>query len=158
MDLIAKGIVAGVLGTVVMDALNHLFARLGIILKIEVGIIGRMAAGWLRGRFRYSHPDEMKPVANELLLGYIAHYAIGVGLSVPFVIAWGLLVGGSISPFWTFAYGVATTAASLFFVYPCMGLGIAGRIHPDGLKAPLSSLANHIFYGIGLAVAITVAG
>lgn len=46
MDLVVAGVVGGVLGTVAMDLLNLLFARAGIISKIDVGMIGRMAVGW----------------------------------------------------------------------------------------------------------------
>jgi hypothetical protein len=125
--------------------------------KIEVGMIGRMSAGWARGRFRYRHPDEMEEVANEMLYGYITHYTIGVGFAVPYVLGWDLLVGGPVSPLWTLAYGVATTVASLFFVYPSMGLGVCGRRSPEGIRAPLSSLANHLFYGVGMAVVVALA-
>ena len=156
MDLVVTGVVAGVLGTLVMDSLNLLFARTGMLSKIEVGMIGRMAAGWARGRFRYGHPSEMEQAANEMLYGYVAHYAIGVGLAVPYVLGWDLLVGGPASPVWALAYGVATTVASLFFVFPSMGLGVFGRRSPEGIRAPLSSLANHLFYGVGLAVGIAV--
>jgi hypothetical protein len=55
------------LGTLMMDSLNLLFARTGMLSKIEVGMIGRMAVGWARGRFRYGHPSEMEQVANEML-------------------------------------------------------------------------------------------
>ncbi len=157
MDLIITGIVAGVLGTLMMDSLNHLFARTGMLSKIEVGMIGRMSAGWAHGRFRYRHPDEMEEVANEMLYGYITHYTIGVGFAVPYVLGWDLLVGGPVSPLWTLAYGVATTVASLFFVYPSMGLGVCGRRSPEGIRAPLSSLANHLFYGVGMAVVVALA-
>ena len=157
MDLIVAGVGAGVLGTAVMDALNHLFARTGMLSKIEVGMIGRMSAGWARGRFRYGHPGEMQQVANEVLYGYVTHYAIGVGLSVPYVLGWDLLIGGPASPVWALAYGVATTVASWFYVYPSMGLGVCGRRSPDGLRAPLSSLANHLFFGVGMAVAVALA-
>ena len=78
MDLVVTGVVAGVFGTLVMDSLNLLFARTGMLSKIDVGMIGRMAAGWARGRFRYGHPGEMKQVANEMLYGYVMHYTIGV--------------------------------------------------------------------------------
>jgi hypothetical protein len=156
MDLIAAGVAAGVLGTLAMDALNLLFARTEMISRIEVGMIGRMAVGWTRGRFRYGHPSEMEQVPNEKLYGYLAHYMIGVSLAVPFVLGWHLLLGGPASPAWALAYGVATTAASWFFVYPCMGLGVMGRRSPDGIKAPLSSLANHLFYGLGLAVGVAL--
>ena len=156
MDLIVTGVVAGVLGTLAMDSLNHLFARTGSLLRIDVGMIGRMSAGWARGRFRYRHPGEMEQVANEMLYGYITHYTIGVGLAVPYVLGWNLLVGGTASPVWALAYGVATTVASWFFVFPSMGLGVFGRRSPEGIRAPLSSLANHLFYGVGLAVGVAL--
>ena len=156
MDLVVTGVVAGVLGTLVMDSLNHLFARTGMISKIDVGMIGRMAVGWAHGRFRYRSPSEMEQVANEKLYGYITHYTIGVGLAVPYVLGWDLLVGGPASPVWALAYGVATTVASYFFVFPSMGLGVFGRRSPEGIRAPLSSLANHLFYGVGIAVAVAL--
>ena len=156
MDLVVTGVAAGVLGTLVMDSLNHLFSRTGMLLKIDVGMIGRMAAGWVRGRFRYRHPGEMEQVAHELLYGYLTDYAIGVGLAVAYMFGWALLVGGPASPVWAFVYGVATTVASHFFVLPSMGLGVLGRRSPDGIKSPLSSLANHIFYGVGIAVAVAL--
>jgi len=156
MGVVITGIVAGVLGTIAMDSLNLLFARAGVITKIDVGMIGRMAAGWTHGRFRYGHPSEMQQVANERLYGYVTHYAIGVCLAVPYVLGWALLVGGSASPIWALAYGLATTVASYFFVFPSMGLGVAGRRSPEGIRAPLSSLANHLFYGVGLAAGIVL--
>ena len=157
MDLIVTGVVAGVLGTLVMDSFNHLFSRTGMLLKIDVGMIGRMSAGWARGRFRYRHPGEMEQVANELLYGYITHYTIGVGLAVTYMLGWDLLVGGPASPVWALVYGFATTVASHFFVLPSMGLGVFGRRSPEGIKGPLSPLANHLFYGVGIAVAVAFA-
>ena len=156
MDLIVTGVVAGVLGTLVMDSLNHLFARTGMLLKIDMRMIGRMSVGWAHGRFRYRSPSEMEQVANEKLYGYVTHYTIGVGLAVPYVLGWDLLVGGPASPVWALAYGVATTVASYFFVFPSMGLGVFGRRSPEGIRAPLSSLANHLFYGVGLAVGVAL--
>jgi hypothetical protein len=140
-----------------MDSLNNLFARAGMLSKIDVGMIGRMAVGWAHGRFRYGHPSEIEPVANERFYGHAAHYTIGVVLAIPFVLGWDLLVGGPAAPGWAVAYGVATTVASNFLVFPSMGLGVFGRRSPDGIKAPLSSLANHLFYGVGLAVGVALA-
>lgn len=157
MGLIVKGVLAGVLGTLMMDSLNHLFSRNGMISKIDVGMIGRMAVGWANGHFRYGHPSEMKQVANEMLYGYVTHYTIGVSLALPYVLGWDLLVGGPASPIWALAYGVATTVASYFFVFPSMGFGVFGRRSPEGIRATFSSLANHLFYGMGMAVAVALA-
>jgi uncharacterized membrane protein YeaQ/YmgE (transglycosylase-associated protein family) len=156
MDLVVTGVVAGVLGTLVMDSLNLFFARNGMLLKIDVGMIGRMGVGWAHGRFRYGHPNEMEQVENEKSYGYVTHYTIGVALALPYVLGWDLLVGGPASPLWALAYGVATTVASYFFVFPSMGFGVLGRRSPEGMRAPLSSLANHLFYGVGLAVGVAL--
>ncbi len=154
-DLVLVGVLAGVLGTLAMDSLNLLFARTGMLSRIDVRMIGRMAVGWARGRFCYGHPGAVKPVANERVYGYVAHYTIGVALALLYVLGWDLLFGGPASPMWAVAYGVATTVAAYFFVFPSMGLGVFGRRSPD-IRAPLSSLANHLFYGVGLAVGIAV--
>lgn len=156
MRFVVMGVVAGVLGTLAMDLLNLLLARTGMISRIDVPMIGRMARGWMGGRFRYGHPGEMKAIPNEMLYGYATHYGIGVSLALPYVLGWALWVGGPASPTWAVAYGVATTAASWFLVFPSMGLGVLGRHSPEGLKAPLSSLANHSFYGVGMAVGIAL--
>ena len=156
MDLIVEGVLAGVLGTLAMDALNLFFARLGWISKIDAKMIGRMAAGWTRGRFRYGHPNEMAEVANEKLYGYATHHIIGLGFAIPYVLGWVLLVGGAASPGWAPVYGLATTVASWFLVYPSMGFGAFGMRSPDGLKAPLSSLANHLFFGLGMAAGVAL--
>jgi hypothetical protein len=156
LNLIATGVIAGIVGTIVMDCLNHLFSRTGTLSKIEPEMIGRMVVGWGRGRFVYRHPSEMEKAKYEKAYGIAAHYLIGIGLAVPFALCWGLITEEPLSLLWIFVYGVATTAASWFFVYPCMGFGAFGRLSPDGLKATLSSLANHIFYGIGLAIGIAL--
>ena len=156
MEVVLEGVAAGVLGTLVMDLVNLLFSRAGVLSKIDVGMIGRMAAGWVGGRFRYGHPSEMQKVENEKLYGYLTHYAIGVGFAVPYLVGWHVFVGEPVSPGWAIVYGVATTIASWFFVFPSMGFGVFGRRSPDGLKAALSPLANHLFFGLGLAVGIAL--
>ena len=116
-----------------------------------------MSVGWAHGRFRYRSPSEMEQVANEKLYGYITHCTIGVGLAVTYVVGWDLLVGGPASAVWALVYGVATTVASHFFVLPSMGLGVFGWRSPEGIRSPLSCLANHLFYGVGIAVAVALA-
>lgn len=145
MDLVAIGVFAGVLGTLTMDSLNHLFPRIGVISKIDVRMIGRMSEGWMRGRFQYGNLDEMAQVSNEKLSGYITHYAIGVGFAVLFVLVWNLLVGGIAPPLWILVYGVATTAASWFFVYPSMSQGLFGRRSSEGIRSTTTSRANRFF-------------
>ena len=156
MDLVLMVLTAGVLGTIVMDMLNHFFSRIGMISKLEVNMIGRMAAGWRHGRFFYKHPNEMDEVAHEVLFGYITHYLIGIVLAIPYIFGWDILIGGNPSLIWAIFYGIVTTVASWFFVYPTLGLGVLGLKSSEGFRAAFSSLANHLFYGIGLVVGIVL--
>lgn len=156
MDIIITGIAAGVIGTLVMDLFNFLFAHVGIIAKIDIKMIGRMAAGWLSGRFFYQNPSEIKENKNDKLFGFLAHYAIGVGLALPYTISCYLLIELPVSPIWAIVYGLATTTGSWFFIYPSLGLGLCGLKSPEKFKATYSSLANHIFYGFGMAIGIAL--
>jgi len=156
MKVAMEMVAAGVLGTLVMDLGNLIFSRTGVLPKIDVGLIGRMAAGWMAGRFRYGHPSEMKEVENEKLYGHLTHHAIGVGFAVPYVVGWHFFLGRPTSPGWAIPYGLTTTMASWFFVYPSMGFGALGLRSPDGLRAILSPLANHLFFGLGMALGIVL--
>ena len=156
VEFLIAGFIAGVIGTVAMDLLNNLASRTGVFHKIDVVMIGRMAAGWTRGRFRYEYPDEMEPVPNERVYGYLMHFGIGVGLAVPFILCWGFWTGNLVPLEYAFLYGISTTAASFFFVYPMMGLGVCGRKSPEKTKAFISPIANHLFYGIGLAAGVAL--
>ena len=98
MDLVVTGVAVGLLGTLIMDSLNYLVARTRSISRIDVAMIGRMASGWARGRFRYANPNDMQPVFHELITGIAAHYTIGVALAVPFVVGWSFLLGDSPAP------------------------------------------------------------
>lgn len=156
MRPVLMGVVAGVAGTLVMDGMNSLCARAGILAHIDHRMIGRLARGWTRGRFVYARPEEVPTVGSELAIGYVAHYLIGIILAVFYVIGWDALVGGRVSPGWAVAYGVATTVAAYFLLFPSIGLGALGRRSPQGARLPLTSLTNHLFYGLGLAAAIAV--
>lgn len=156
MDLLLMGVMAGIVGTLVMDSVNAVLARTGLLLKIDIEALGRMSAGWVRGRFCYHDPGEMERVERGLLLGYVTHYSISVLFALVYVLGWRALVGGPVSALWALGYGLATTAASQFLVFPSMGLGIFGRRSPEGIKAPLSSLANHSFFGLGMALVIAL--
>ena len=72
LNLIMTGVIAGIVGTIVMDSLNYLFSRIGALSKIEPEMIGRMVVGWGRGRFVYRHPSEMEQVPNEKFYGLAA--------------------------------------------------------------------------------------
>ena len=41
-------------------------------------------------------------------------------------------------------------------VIRAVGIGVLGLRSPEGWKAALSSLSNHLFYGLGLAAGLVI--
>ena len=149
---ILLGGAAGLLATLVMDLGNRVVAATGAIGRIDPIMIAQMASGWVRLRFRYASPMELPVVENAPVKGLIAHYIIGAG----FGILWAL-VGGARAPFWaTILFGVATSGGALFMLMPWLGMGVLGRRIPQGPRIVKSSLVNHFFYGIGLALGFAI--
>lgn len=151
IELMASGLVAGLAATAVMDAANLVVARTGFLQPINHQMIGRITGAWIRGRFAHASPDEIPGFSADRLWGFVAHYLIGGVLAVAYLLGWMVLVGGAVSLPWTVVYGVATTVFAYFVMFPSLGLGPVGLRSPHGLKLPLTSLVNHLFYGLGLA-------
>jgi hypothetical protein len=92
------------------------------------------------------------------MLGWLTHYAVGMGFA-------GLLVGlrglgwmnnPSLLP--AVLTGICTVVAPLFVMQPAMGAGFAASRTPTPLKNCLRSILNHTVFGIGLYVSAVCIG
>jgi hypothetical protein len=147
-DLLRTALV-GAGATLMTDAWLALLGRLGVP-TLDVALIGRWVAHVARGRWRHAAIRQASPVAGERALGWLAHYAVGIGFAA-------LLVGVA-GPAWlhrptwvpAVAVGVCTVAAPLFVMQPAMGLGFAASRTPTPWANRLRSLATHTVFGWGL--------
>lgn len=94
IDALLIGVAGGIVGTFVMDALNSLCVRIGLLVPIDHRMIGRLACGWLQGRYVHEHPEAVPSVDNEIAWGYGAHYFIGITLALAYVLGWNWLMDG----------------------------------------------------------------
>lgn len=154
---IVVGFLAGIIGTMVMDSTNSVLRRLYIIRSINLRGIGRLAHGWVRGKFIHDGKTPLLPVKNELLKGIIAHYSIGATFGVFFaivIVLAKLKLGFILS---AIVFGIVSTSAVWFAHFPALGWGIMGLKAPE-TKWALTSLVNHINYAIGLAIGMNLLG
>jgi hypothetical protein len=142
----------GVGATVVMDMWLLLLLRLNVQVP-SFALIGRWVGNMPRGRFAHASIANAPPVAGELGLGWLTHYAVGIAYAC-------LLVGiqgtdwfrnPSLLP--ALAVGVATVVMPLFAMQPAMGAGFAASRTPTPLKNCLRAVANHAVFGTGLYLA-----
>ena len=147
---ILGAVAIGIGATLVMDLWNLFLARTFRIPSLSYCLLGR----WLRhmpgGTF--SHPSiaaaPQKP--HECVVGWSAHYTIGVVFAVLFVVLtsgdW--LVRPTLLP--ALLYGVGTVVFPFFIMQPSLGLGIAASRTPNPTQARLKSLVTHTVFGVGL--------
>ena len=142
-------ILIGCGATLVMDAWLLLLKQFGVQ-TLYFAFIGRWFGHLFRGRFMHPSISKTLPIRNELLLGWLVHYVVGIafaGVLVGFVgMAW--VRNPTCAP--AVLVGVATVVAPFFIMQPAMGSGIAGSKSPAPMKGRLRSVTNHAVFGVGL--------
>lgn len=153
-DIIQVGLI-GIGATMVMDIWLFGLKRIGVQ-TANFAFIGRWVGHLLQGRIAHASIAKARPIGGELCLGWLTHYAVGIGFAALLAAQQGLdwVRQPSVVP--ALALGVATVAAPLFVMQPAMGAGFAGARTPAPLKNILRSVANHAVFGAGLYLAATL--
>jgi hypothetical protein len=157
MDYLACALLTGTGATAITDLWALARRRLFGIPLPDYGLIGRWFAYLLRGRFRHDPIAASPAVRHERLVGWTAHYLIGIAYAALLLGIWGLawIRHPAIGP--ALLVGVATVAAPFLLMQPGMGAGIAASRTPRPAAARLHSLVTHAVFGIGLYAAGWVA-
>lgn len=157
MEHFISTVIVGVGATLAMDAWGFVRRPLFGFSRPDYALVGRWFGHMPRGRFRHDAITEAAPVAGEKLLGWAAHYCIGLSFAAV-LLAWqGLdwIARPTFAP--AFALGIVTVAAPLLLMQPGMGLGVAAARAPRPGTARLQALISHAVFGIGLYAAGWVA-
>ena len=119
----------------------------------DYSLVGRWLVHATRGRLFHDAIAKSAPVKGERLIGWGAHYLIGIAFAAALLIGWG--------PAWTrqptlipaLVVGIGSVAAPFLLMQPGMGLGIAASRTPNPAAARLRSLTTHAIFGLGLYAA-----
>jgi hypothetical protein len=117
--------------------------------RLSPQIIGRWAAGLLRGRYCHEDITAEEPVPGELALGMATHYATGIMLTGAYLLA---LDRRDRTFARAVAYGVATSVFPLFVMFPSMGYGPAGTRSGEAARMTRTMLIGHVAFGAGIAI------
>ncbi|MEJ7930640.1 DUF2938 domain-containing protein [Ramlibacter sp. AN1015] len=142
----------GVGATATMDLWLLLLRRAGVP-QLDFALIGRWAGHAARGRWRHEAIARAEPVPRERALGWLVHYAVGIGFAGLLVALHGAawLREPRLLP--ALCTGVATVLAPWLLMQPAMGAGIAASRTAAPMRNRLRSLANHAVFGVGLYLA-----
>jgi len=150
MDYLVCTILTGAGATAVMDIWAIARKRLLGAPAPNYGLVGRWLAHMPRGRFRHDSIAAAVPVHGERLVGWTAHYLIGIAFAAILLGIWGLewVRHPTIGP--ALAVGIGTVAAPFLVMQPGMGAGIAASRTPRPAASRVQSLVTHAIFGLGL--------
>jgi hypothetical protein len=115
--------------------------------SLHYALLGRWIGHFRGGRFRHENIAQAAPIRHERVIGWTAHYAIGVGFASMLLAIVGRdwLKRPTVAP--ALLVSTATLVAPFLVMQPAMGAGIAGSRTP---RPRLRSVAAHSVYGAGL--------
>jgi len=156
--VIGQTVLIGIGATAVMDGWLLLLSRLGVP-TTGFALVGRWVGHMPRGRFAHDAIAKAAPVRNELGLGWLTHYVVGVVFAALLVAVQGPAWLGQPTALPAIAIGAATVVVPWFLMQPAMGSGLLASKTAAPLGNCLRSLANHTVFGLGLYLAaVALAG
>ena len=125
--------------------------------SLDYALVGRWLAHLARGRFRHDPIAASPAVRGERLIGWTAHYLIGIAFAALLLSIWGLdwARHPTIGP--ALIVGIGSVAAPFLLMQPGMGAGIAASRTPRPSATRSHSLVTHAIFGLGLYLAGLVA-
>lgn len=153
MNYLASTLITGIGATAVMDLWGIARKPLLGVAPPDYGLVGRWLAHMARGRFRHESIAKSPAVHGESLIGWVAHYLIGIAFAAVLVSIWGLAWVRQPTMVPALIVGIGTVAAPFLLMQPGMGAGIAASRTPRPTAARIQSLITHAVFGFGLYAA-----
>src|SRR5690348_5878718 len=158
MNIVASSILIGTAATAFVDLWSLARRRiLGVPLP-DYGLVGRWIAWMPRGRFVHRPISGTKSVRGDRVIGWLAHYSIGIGFAATLIAMRGGEWIANPTLLRALAFGVATVAAPFLLMQPGMGAGIAASRTPRPAAARIQSLITHFAFGAGLYASARILG
>ena len=153
MDFLARAMLIGTGATVVMDVWGMVRKHLLGIPSLDYALVGRWLGHLASGRLRHDRIAASPQVVGERVIGWAAHYLIGIGFAGALLAIFGLgwARQSTIAP--ALVVGGGSVAAPFLVMQPAMGAGIAASRTPHPWAARLQSLLTHAVFGVGLYAA-----
>lgn len=146
MKIILKTVLIGIAGTFTTDIWTLILKFFGIH-SHGLLIVGH----WVTFHLPLSLQNQF--AGKELVIGWIAHYCLGISFAFLLVLIYGKKWFQNPSVFIALMLGCITFVLSLFVIQPILGFGIAFSKYANQPIILLKVVGFHIIYSIGLYIA-----
>ena len=150
METILSVIIIGSGATLATDIWAWLRFKILGVAAPNFGMVGRWLAYIPKGQFIHTPISKSAAVRGENIIGWTAHYLIGIAFALALVLIWGSEWINNPRFLPALIVGTVTVLAPFLIMQPGMGSGLAARKTPHPNKARFHSLLTHIVFGLGL--------
>ena len=144
-----KIIVIGIGATLLVDFWGFI-QSLFKVKSLDYRYVGRWIAGFPKKKFFHRNIIMANPVRGELLLGWSAHYLIGITFSFLLILLYGKEWLEKPQFYPAVFIGIITVVAPFFIMQPAFGFGVASSKLSNPNIRRFKSLVTHLIYGVGL--------
>jgi hypothetical protein len=148
-----QGIGIGVLATVGMDCWAAIAKHVLGLPTANWAMVGRWFGHMPRGALVHASIADAPPIRNELALGWISHYLIGVLYGLAYLYLVQIALSGVPSLVSALGFGLVTLFAPWLIMQPAMGLGVCASRTPKPAVLRLVNLSMHSVFGVSLYLA-----
>jgi hypothetical protein len=152
VEFVLRTILIGIGATLVMDGWAFLLRRFGVP-SLNFAFLGRWIGHLAQRQWTHESIAKATPVRRELLMGWCAHYSLGIAFAALLISTFGLKWARSPSLLPALLIGIVTVLAPLLILQPALGAGIASSRTATPLFNSMKSVVTHTVYGFGLYLA-----
>ena len=149
MKLFIVAILVGGLSTLVLDLWQRVAFRLGGLPPTNWAMVGRWLLILRRDGIVFNTDLARAPrLPNELRVGWLLHYAVGIVYALTYVLLWKGM--GWLAPGWLdgLRFGAISVLVPWFFFMPATGAGVMASRTPRPFFGCVSALVVHSIFGM----------
>lgn len=155
-ELVARSAAMGIASSAAIDAWALFVRRTFHISSLDYRLLGRWLGHLPKGTYFHQRIAAASPVPRERIIGWLAHYGIGIAFAALLLLLGGSSWAGSPTIWPALAVGIGTVLAPWLVMQPAFGAGIAGSKTPRPWAGRLRNLGTHTVFGIGLYLSAAV--
>ncbi|MDD1015121.1 DUF2938 domain-containing protein [Pseudomonas rubra] len=153
LEAIVLALLIGLTATALADLWSLFQQRVLGMAGANWALVGRWIGHMPRGQFIHHSIAKAPALAGERLIGWSAHYVIGVMFAGLLLAVCGVAWARQPTFVPAFVLGLATVAAPYLIMQPGMGAGFFASKTPKPNTARARSLLNHGVFGVALYLA-----
>lgn len=150
LEFLVRAVLIGAGATALLDLWAQFLERAFGWPAPNWALVGRWFGHLPNGRFVHEDIARAAPIPNELAIGWLAHYLVGILFAAVLLAIWG--IGWAHHPTFLPALivGLVTVGCGWFILQPGMGAGIAASKKPNANQLRLMNIVGHTVFAIGL--------